>query len=400
MSVQDPQDSSLFFQNLPTEIRLEIYSNLFYSTRLSFGKRSTYVPDRLSAIRLRPAPNGLSLLRVCRRVSNEIGDSWLGQVLFSFEDPVTMLDKLADLDLQTRGKLRHIRYSNRNSLVMESVVAGAQDIWWTYRLPEWLKVLRGLRLDRLTVLGQSMAQCRYLELDALINHSDGWKELYYLSHNSLMLGFGKFDKAFGKFEWKRELRAPQPSTWSQALAARDGPTASVTIYRSTEAAMSGSMISKPATCQGFADQVAEPGKESQYGVESDMALMKQGEKEKEILVVARRGKGVEYTETGTSPMMQGDIRELWSGMTWGQMRYMGIDWFDEQYGLLYADDDGDENTGDPSYEPHYYGHNGPRNSDEAAGTEVDGHGNPVIVDTYEHADDYEWGPYHTVFSPD
>lgn len=123
MSVQDPQDSSLFFQNLPTEIRLEIYSYLFYSTRLSFGKRSTYVPDRLSAIRLRPAPNGLSLLRVCRRVSNEIGDSWLGQVLFSFEDPVTMLDKLADLDLQTRGKLRHIRYSNRNSLVMESVLS-------------------------------------------------------------------------------------------------------------------------------------------------------------------------------------------------------------------------------------------------------------------------------------
>lgn len=403
MSIKDPQNSSLFFQRLPTEIRLEIYSHLFYSTRLSFGKRPTLAKRRVRTIRLRPAPNGLSLLRVCGRVSDEIGDSWLGQVLFSFEDPETMLDKLADLDPQTLGKLRHIRYSNQDSLVLGRLGEDGENGDWIYRFTHWLKLLHGLRLDRLTVLGHTMAQFRYLELDALINHSDGWKELYYLSNDSVMLGFGRFDKYYGRYEWKRELRAPQPSTWSQALAARDGPTASVTIYRSTDATVSGSMISRPATCQGFADQVAEPGKETQYGVESDMALMKQGEKQKEILVVARRGNGVDYTENGTSPMLPGDIREHWPGMTWGQIRYMGMDWFEERYGLLHADDD-DVRRGlqrlDPSYDPRYYRHNGPHNSDEAGEIERDGHGLPINVDIYEHADDYEWGPHHTIFSPD
>lgn len=417
MLTQDPQDSSLFFQRLPPEIRLEIYSQIFYSTRLSFGKRPIFDKSKLSNIRMRPAPNSLSVLRVCRRVNDEIGDSWLGQVLFSFDDPETMLDKLADLDQQTLGKLRHMRYSCEHPLQLKTnIFEHGEYQGWHYQLPHILKLLRGLRLDRLTVVGQSMAQWRYFHLDALINHSDGWKELYYLSNNSVMLGFGKFDKILGKHKWNHRngLRAQQPSTWTQALAARDGPTASVTIYRSTDAAFSGSMISKPATCEAFADQFAEPGKETQYGIESDTTLMTPGEKEKEILAVARRGKGVDYTEHGTSPMMEYDIRKQWPGMTWGQIRYMGIGWHEEWLGRDFHDDD-DEDDGENLFQgmdpdvvcalaqlmrPQLHQDDRPRNSDGAAETEVDEHGCPIKKDIYEHVDDYEWGPYHTTFSPD
>ena len=395
---------------------MDIYFHIFCSTRLSFGKRPTYATGKLGNIRLRPAPNSLSVLRVCRRVNNEIGDSWLGQVLFSFDDPETMLDKLADLDRQTLGKLRHMRYSCEHPLELKTNVIQDGEYeyqGWRYQLPQILKLLPGLRLDMLTVAGESIAQSRYLNLDALINHSDGWKELYYLSNNSVMLGFGKSDKLFGKYEWKRGWRAQQPSTWTQALAARDGPTASVTIYRSTNASSSSSMISKPATRQAFADQVAEPRKESQYGVESDTALMTPGEKEKEILVVARRGKGVDYTENGTSPMMEHDIRKHWPGMTWGQIRYMGIGWHEEELGRDSDDDDDDDNDENPFQDvdpgvlrmlarlmrPQLHQDDRPRNGDGAAGTDVDERGCPIKEDTYEHVDDYEWGPYHTAFSP-
>lgn len=415
MSTRDPQDSSLFFQKLPTELRLEIYSHLFCSTRLSFGKRPTLATGKLRNIRLRPAPNSLSVLRASRRVNDEIGDSWLGQVLFSFEDPETMLDKLADLDRQTLGKLRHLRYSCEHSLELTTgVMENGEYLGWSYQLPDILKLLPGLRLDRLTVVGQSLAQCRYLRLDSLIKHSDGWKELYFLSNNSVMLGFGKFDKMFGKYPWNaaQGLRAPQPSTWIEALATRDGPTASVTIYRSTDAALRGSMISKPATCQAFADQVAEPGKESQYGVESDSALMAPGERGKEILVVARRGKGADYTENGTLPTTEHGIRGHYPGMTWGQIRYMGIGWHEERLGR--DDDDDDDDDDDPFddidpgvlrvlarlMQPPLHQHDGPLNGDGAAANEVDERGCPIKEDTYEHVDDCEWGPHHTVFSPD
>lgn len=240
-----------------------------------------------------------------------------------------MLDKLSDLSPQVLGKLRHMRYSCEHPLSLQFFADDRQYRKYGYRLPEVLKLLRGLHLDSLTVVGRSRARDRYRELDALINHSDGWKELYYLSNDSVMLGFGKFGILAGNTTRDRDLRAPQPSTWSQALVARDGPTASVTIYRSMDEAVRGSMISKPSTCQAFADQVAEPGQEFQYGVQSDASLMVPGEKEKEILVVARRGTGVDYKENGTSPMMRNDIRKDWPSMTWGQMRYMGIGWFED-----------------------------------------------------------------------
>ncbi|KAL1848358.1 hypothetical protein Daus18300_013640 [Diaporthe australafricana] len=409
MAAAYQQGSSSFFQKLPPEIRLEVYSQLFCSTRLSFGRPLRLSRHKRSRIlirpaRIRPAPNSLSLLRVCRRVNDEIEDSWLGQVLFSFEDPETMLEKLTALKAQTLGKLRHMRYSGEGRLVLR-IRAPDGDLdpgeQCEYGLCEILKSLPGLCLDRLTVLGEPTAQRRYGDLDHLIKHSDGWKELCYVSSDSVMLGFRKFQGNF--VHWDPPLRAPQPSTWIQALISRDGPTASVTIYRSSDANARGSMISKPATCRAFADQAAEPGKESQYGVELDNALMTPAEKKKEMLVVVRRGKGVDCTENGTSPMMKHDIRKNWPGMPWDQIRSMSFDWYSEFMGRRVFPED-------PMtilFQWLYFGfiphrlrqHDGPPSNGESTGIETDEHSYLITVDSYEHVNDYEWGPCHTIIGP-
>lgn len=406
MPPRDPQESSLFFQKLPPEIRLDIYDHLFGSTRLSFGTRPARIAGKMGTVRLRPAPNSLSLLRVCRRVTDEIGDSWLGQVLFSFEDPETMLDKLADLDPQALAKVRHMRYLSENALTLTIRVDDGEHEGWRFGLVNVLKLLPGLRLDRLTVIGGSGAQFGYRALGPLIKHCEGWKELYYVSYNSAILGFGKSDKLFGKYECRGDLRAPQPSTWNQELTSRDGPTASVSIYRSSLADACGSMISNPATCEAFVGQIAEPGKESQYGIESDASLLTPGEKEKELLVVARRGKGVDYAVNEASPLLQHDIRRFWPGMKWGQIRYMAIDWFFEekcQEANFDEDDEDDEELRQELlllYAPPLRRYDRSPTNDSAVETEVDEHGYPIKVDSYKHSDDYEWTPYHTDFGLD
>lgn len=359
MAAQNPQTSSLFFRKLPPEIRLEVYSHLFHSTRLSFGKfESSQVRGKSDVIRLRPAPNSLSLLRVCSRFRDEVGHSWQGQVLFSFEDVKTMLDKLTSLDPQVLGRLRHMRYTERRW----QQEFPAQSTWrheHQYSLSRILKLLPGLCLDRLTVLGHSSRMLRYYELDDLINHSDGWKELYYLSWNSQMLGFLKH---YNKSQ-STSFEAPQPLTWSQALTRRDGPTASVTIYRSTSAAKNGSILSRPETGQVYATPIAEPGKI--YEVKGTAGLMGWRQKKKEMLVVARRGEGIDYAEKLGSPLLRHDIRERWPGMTWAQFR-------------------GDDRFEYP-----------PDNTGLAPGTQVDELGIPIMAHIYRTIDDYEWSRSHS-----
>lgn len=293
MSPANRQDSSLFFQWLPTEIRLEIYSQLFRSTRLSFGERHTRSAEKRVLACLRPALNSLSLLRVCHRVTDEIGDSWLGQVLFCFKDPEIMLDKLTTLDSQILSKLRHMRYSG-GRLDVKLRARNGYPVGHGYHLVHILKFLPGLCLDRLTVFGHTIRESKCRELDDLIEHSNGWKELHYLSQSFAIIGFPQLYRGLYSRMQEEFLCVPQPWTWNHALVKRDGPTASVRMYRSTHAAGYGSTVRKPATCQPFVDQVAEPDKT--HWVEEDIALMAPGEKEKQLLVVARRGKGVDYIE--------------------------------------------------------------------------------------------------------
>lgn len=97
--------------------------------------------------------------------------------------------------------------------------------------------------------------------------------------------------------------------------------------------------------------------------------MAPGEKEKELLVVVKRGRDADYAEKLGSPLVRKDIRGRWPGMTWGQFR--GNSEFDLR----------------PLY------------NDGSPGPETDEAGCPIMVDTYTSVDDYKWSPLHSRWDP-
>ncbi|KAJ7747967.1 hypothetical protein DFH07DRAFT_830702 [Mycena maculata] len=258
----------------------------------------------------RPA-QGLCPQRPCTtsHLHIEVGETWLQQVFFSFETPEAMLDKLTNIPTATRSLIRHARVSGE--LLMLSWPEGSV----YYRTFQTLKLLPGLALDRLTVLGPRAREVRYETLDTLVRYGIGWKELYYLSHDSAFLAY--------EHDWFSAvyLRVPQPAGWQRALNTRDGPAsgASVVIYRAITPRSPGAVL-HPATRVTFAQTLPAGSDLLTFGKVADSALMAPGEREKEVLVVVKRGGGLDHTEKEGSPYLDdGDIREVMPGMTWKQI---------------------------------------------------------------------------------
>ncbi|KAJ7142950.1 hypothetical protein C8R44DRAFT_827603 [Mycena epipterygia] len=347
------------FMQLPLELRLEIYSHFFFSTRLAWGERAL---GRTERQRITHAPNALALLRTCRQVRAEVRTTWLQQVLFSFESPEAMLDKLANIPTTTLKLIRHARVSGT------PLMLSWEDDSVYYRTSQALKLLPGLALERLTVLGVRGPEVRYDTLDKLVRHGTGWNELYYLSHDSTFLAYER-DWIFevGAPDEYRYLRAPQPVSWQRVLDARDGPTsgASVTIYRATVPRQPGAVL-HPATRVAFAQTLPAGGDLLTFGKVADSTLMAPGERDKEVLVVVKRGRDVNYAERKDSPYLEGgDIREDKAGMTWKQIK--------AEQDRLHQDDDDDLLLLELGYEEEE---------------------EPPVVDEYIHVDEYVWPPLH------
>ncbi|KID96849.1 hypothetical protein MAJ_07235, partial [Metarhizium majus ARSEF 297] len=346
------QESSWFFQ-LPQELRISIYGYLFLSTRVSHGRRPV---RRIAEIRITPAPHSLALLRTCRRVRTEIGDSWLGQVLFSFEDTETMMVKLTALSTATLSKIRHLRI--RGETLMLSF--GDEDVY--YRLVHILKLLPGLQLDTFTVLNMYGESVSYDVLNTLIKYGEGWKELRFISHGSSLLGYAQPPDIFNDEHFnERYQRKPQPAHWVSAMNSRDGieNQPSVTIYRSTLAGEACSVINE-ATRVLFEQTPPGKGKAAAFATQEYAPIMSRGEKAKELMVVVKRGKGVHYQERKQSPYLPviGDIRKDCPRMTWAEIQKKYID-CEVDDGFVFSDDADD---------------------------------GPKSVDIYEHVDEYEWTP--------
>ncbi|KAK4502986.1 hypothetical protein PRZ48_006413 [Zasmidium cellare] len=360
VSSRNDQAGSKLMQ-LPQEIRDEIYARVFCSTRFAFGKRAI---SRIGRNQLVSAHRGraLGLLRSCRRVREEIGDDWLSQVLFHFEDPESMLQKLANVPGRVRGQIRHLRVSGL------PLMLSFEDDDVYYRTAQALKLLPGLNLDVLTVLGDRTPDVSYQTLDMLIRHSNGWKELRFISHNSEILGYKDDMMYFGPNDPMTDLylRQPQPSGWQHALEQRDGPASkpSVTIFRSKEANRSCAIL-RPDRRTVFSQAFGAGQDRRSYGKTKDEALMRPGEREKEILVIVKRGADIDYCERGGPSFLPvGDIREDFSCETWREVK-------------------------DAQDELHHY-------SDDPFDDEDDVYGSsdPILVDKYSHVDEYTWPPLH------
>ncbi|KAK7427584.1 hypothetical protein QQZ08_005859 [Neonectria magnoliae] len=355
----EPQEASPLFR-IPRELREQIYSELFSSTRLSHGEKAA---GRIGCIRVVPAANSLALLRTCRRVRDEIGDSWLGRVLFNFEHPEALLDKLTALPHETIQRIRQVRV--RGDTIMLSYPGEDYDVY--YRLVSALKLLPGLRLDRLTVLGLPSAEVRYDTLNRLVLEGDGWKELCYISHDSALLGYVESPNPFVPAQDDRYLRKPQPLHWQKVLEDRDGKSSapSVTIYRSTvprgEASIFDPNLRKPYQ----QNQPKDKKEREEYGRVEDAGLMTDGERHKEIMVIVKRGYHVDYEEKRNSPFVDSDIHMDLPGKTWKEIRTICID------SLFDQDDDDDD----------FYSRD---EADKDLG----------VKDSYISVDDYTWTPLH------
>ncbi|KAF2496299.1 hypothetical protein BU16DRAFT_609075 [Lophium mytilinum] len=364
----DTQSSSRLMQ-LPGELRNQIYKHLFSSTRLTYGDRRT---GRISSVKMKSALNSLAILRTCRQVHREAATLWPGLVLFNFEDVDALLDRLSPLPAETLSKIRYVR--TRGHTLMLLPVGEEYNIY--YRLAESLKLLPGLRLDTLTVLAPAHGTIAYDTLDGLINRGNGWKELHFITPNSEMLGFAKVEMFMMDPYWRK----PQPSTWESALLKRDsiiGSTkATVTIYRSTQADASGSIIN-PHTRKLFTQPVPRNQDHPDFGVAADDALLAE---KKELLVIAKRGQGADIAEQTEPPFGTNDIREWAYGMTWAEIRRQCIDLHhdDEDFPssdedeLLLSDEDEESDEDDEDSSSMW------KPKDNAQ------------IDSYIHVDDVEW----------
>jgi len=291
---------------LPQEIRDEIYATVFRSTRLTFGER--YL-GRDGGMRVLSSARGtmLALLHTCRRVKEEIGVSWLHYMLFHFESPMVLMGKLAGIPITVREQIRHVR-------VWWHITLGWVDVQYAcYNAPEYLKLPPGLRLDTLTILDDNPGRRCYDALELMVRYDDGWKELHYLSRTSAPLGY-KYDKSSNgppdPTRWNL-MNQPQPSGWQNDLEHRDGQAShpSAMVYRATDNATSGAVLD-PGARKVFIQAFTAPQDTRTFveGEDEDAALMAPGEIEKELLVVVKRGAGVDYAMKEGSPHLPLDIR--------------------------------------------------------------------------------------------
>ncbi|GAW25057.1 hypothetical protein SAMD00023353_0102470 [Rosellinia necatrix] len=218
----DEQLDSLLFSMLPQEIRDEIYFQIFSTTRLSFTEGMEGSLAEARRVYTLPSPYALALLKVCRRIRREIGDSWLRYVLFNFGSTDDMRKKLCGLPQEIITKIRHVRVCDIPHGYLYVDPAG--------RVPAVLTELPGLQLDRLTVLGNDEFRRGYFTIGAFVSRSNGWKELHYISQD------------FRRF--MHRTKDPQPSHYQSVLNSRDGAETkpSITIYRSTAPLVVGSVM--------------------------------------------------------------------------------------------------------------------------------------------------------------
>ncbi|ERF75380.1 hypothetical protein EPUS_00173 [Endocarpon pusillum Z07020] len=338
------------FLQIPRELRDQIYVCLFASTRITFGEK--YI-SRITTKTMKPAPNSLAILRTCRQINQEAGAFWLGHVLFNFEHPEDLLDKLSKLPPTTLSQIRHLRTSGR-PLMLQPIGYG-DDVF--YRLVWALKLLPGLRLHRLTVLGGSSGEIGYDTLDGLIKYGNGWRELRFITLDSAMHQFTEMD-FLGNLDWDK----PQPSTWEEILRQRDGADsgASITIYRSIQSDAPGAVMNpyRRQILEGALPR--EPGK---LGVtDTENMELRAKEEGKEVLFVVKRGHAAEIAEQDGPPYtLEDDIRQWAHGMTWNEIRRQCID--------FHVDEDMDV--------------------DDFFHTEKD---DEVEVNNYKDVDEYEWDP--------
>lgn len=327
------QSRSPFFQ-LPQEVRDRIYSLVFYAWYGREGSPALYLGE---SPRSRPVPNlryrhALALLRTCRRARDEVGDKWMKYGFFIFRDPVAMLDILTQIGPDTLSLIRDMRVVSNAIVLSDNAGSGKilpSDEFGTdmfYRLAATLRLLPGLRLDTLTIIdgeedGPDPAEAAALLYDTfngLVEEGLGWRELRLVAWPQ-MFGYGVEEGVPERYRRRR-----QPSGWQAVLEGRDGrdsrPSAAVYI----EVQGQGLDATDLSRNDVFEQELLPAQTEETYGLLENEGLLlgPMVNIDQQVLVVARRGDGVDYQVKEESPMLERrpDIRRKWSGKTWKEIK--------------------------------------------------------------------------------
>ncbi|KAF4439324.1 hypothetical protein FALBO_17371 [Fusarium albosuccineum] len=83
-----------------------------------------------------------------------------------------------------------------------------------------------------------------------------------------------------------------------------------------------------------------------FGITEDAGLVADGERDKEIMFIIKRGTGVDYEQKNDSRFIESDIRRDMPGKSWKEIRYECIDsiFADNDDSLLLSYDEDDEGT--------------------------------------------------------
>jgi hypothetical protein len=303
---------SPFLQDLPRELRDQIYNYVLASTRVSFGRRGDNA--------IKPKPHALALLRVCRQMHHETHSLWISKILFNFAESSTLLNKLAGIPSDVLSQIKYVRVGGRALFLTPSTFVHRRE----YYSHVWaLKFLPSLRLDRLTILGVKDGRENYNFLDELIRFGHGWKELYFVTQNSSIFGFARLDR--NASTGAPLQRKPQPSYWNEILLRQDGAGSqcSVTIYRSVDSGVPGSVMD-PQRRQIFEqDADSEESDHTQvstFGRDEDQHLLAEGEVGKEILVIVKRGLNTDISGRDKPPYKNADMRQWEDGKAWRKVK--------------------------------------------------------------------------------
>ncbi len=262
------------------------------------------------------ATHSLALLRACRQIYEETKSLWLGRILFDFNHVITLLDRLSSLPAFTLSHIQFIRLS-ADPLVLR--VEGKNNHPFD-RVVWALKMLPGLRLDTLTVLGTYHGPLDYITLGTFVQHGKCWKELRFVARDSSMLGFGRARPIVVSDPYQRKY---QPRTWNEILLARDGidSKASVTIYGANQEMEFGNVFT-PENSREFNQETIPPETLETFRAKEDAELMSQNKRASALLVVVQRGHQAHISERDTAPYHPDDIRYWSESMTWQEIKGM------------------------------------------------------------------------------
>ncbi|KAF1977511.1 hypothetical protein BU23DRAFT_453038 [Bimuria novae-zelandiae CBS 107.79] len=261
--------------SLPLELREIIYEEVFSSFTVRHGFRTS-------------SSNRTALFQTCKQIHREAWRHLPLNARFHFRGTETMLDTLMSVDQAVVTRIRHIRIK---SFPFPLYNSGRPDYYPTYNFCNALSLLPGLHLEQLVVEdsfhGFGLVDTwrdvvTYFDIESLLK-CDAWKELVYITPNTDFLTSG-YDH--------RKKRVAQPENWDALLKERDGEASGADVQMWIAAESSNGTAKESAEPRLWS---AQPG----HLVIEDASLATPDQDVRgEVHIVARRGRGAAYVQTG------------------------------------------------------------------------------------------------------